>query len=63
MAQQESFLRNEIKMTGFDSNCADFSTQAMELGLYLLKGVVVFLLLGLLYGERVVVLGLCLSFS
>lgn len=50
-------------MTGFDSNCADFSTQAMELGLYLLKGVLVFLLLGLLYGERVVGLGLCLSFS
>lgn len=48
MAQKESLLINETKMTGFDSNCADFSTQAMELGLYLLKGVLVFLLLLLL---------------
>lgn len=62
MAQKESLLRNETKMIGFDSNCADFSTQAMELGLYLLRGVLVFLLL-LFWWEGVVVLGLYLSFS
>lgn len=48
-------------MIGFDFNCADFSTQAMELGLYILRGVLGFLLL--FWWKGIVVLGLYLSFS
>lgn len=58
---QENLLRNETKMIGFDFNCADFSTQAMELGLYILRGVLGFLLL--FWWKGIVVLGLYLSFS
>ena len=39
MAQKESPLRNETKVTAFGSNCENFSTQAMELRLYLLNRV------------------------
>lgn len=61
MTQKGSLLRNQTKMTGFDSNCADFSTQAMELGLYLLRGVLVFWLL-LFWWEGVVLVGFIFLF-